>query len=565
MRQWILFITLISLIYTISIAPSYSQIDSNIIVINNANVIPMDSMRILEDVTVIISNGLIQEICPSESAEIPSGAFIIDAKNKYLIPGLTDMHVHIWDTDYFINFLANGVTTVRNMWGESQHLAWREQIRNGSMLGPELYTTGPILEGEWHFLTGSRIILTKEEARNIVRQNKNDGYNFIKIYHTILNKEVYDEIISEAANQNISVVGHPAFVTDSMWTNLEHAFNSGVSSIEHMHWYLAVILNMPNNLSFHLWNDLFTNEIDTTIANELINLQLQGGTWVCPTLVTVKNYTTTDEYLDAKNRPYMKYVKSNYLDGYWSPAQNNVMKLWDPGYVKEYRKNIATKKIIKLMHDLGVRLLVGTDCANPFVVWGFSIHEEFELFIEAGFTPFEVLTIATKDAAEFMNAEHIFGTIKEGLRADLLLLNNNPLDNITNLQDRVGVIVRGKWLTEEFLQSKLNETFNITEIKSDHTKSFIYKLSQNYPNPFNPSTIIKYSLAKQSNVTLKVFDVLGREIVTLIDKEQQQGNYEIEFDASTSSATGSELSSGIYFYKLTTEKFIETKKMLLIK
>ena len=213
MEKIILFIKLLFLMYTIQFNSIFSQVDSNIIAIEHANVIPMDSLNILEDYTVIIVEGVIHEMGPSESVVRPSGAFIIDARNKFLIPGLTDMHIHVWDTDYFINFLANGVTTVRNMWGEAQHILWREQIRTGSMLGPELYTTGPILEGNTMKLwNGSRMIGTVTQARNIVIQNKNAGYDFIKIYHTLFNKDVYDAIIDEAEKQNIRVVGHPAFV-----------------------------------------------------------------------------------------------------------------------------------------------------------------------------------------------------------------------------------------------------------------------------------------------------------------------------------------------------------------
>ncbi|TFG96006.1 MAG: T9SS type A sorting domain-containing protein, partial [Calditrichales bacterium] len=391
---------------------------------------------------------------------IPQDAYIIEAKDKYLIPGLTDMHVHIWDEDYLMHFLANGVTTIRNMWGESEHLLWRQEIRTGKRFGPELYTTGPILEGEnpaWP--PGSRVITTVDQALNMVRQNKNDGYDFIKVYHTLTNKDVYDAIIDEAALQDIRVVGHPAIVTDSMWTIMEYAYATNVASIEHIDWYLNCVWQMPFGNDVSILEEFFSEDIDSLLTARLLDLQIQAGAWSCPTLAVVKNYLSPTELEEAKLRPYVKYVKKRDIDDWVQTIYNRPSLPFD--LLNEYRKNIAAKKMVKAMHDRGVKLLIGTDCTNPFVVWGFSVNEELQLFVEAGLTPFEVLTIATKNAAEFMQAEHIFGTIAEGLRADLILLNSNPLENIANVQDHAGVMARGVWLPDAYLKEQLSPIIRV--------------------------------------------------------------------------------------------------------
>lgn len=536
----------------------FAQVDSSVIAFQNVNIIPMDSSNVLYDYTVITTDGIIDKIGPNQLVQIPPEAYIIEAEGKYLIPGLADMHVHIWDTDYLLLFIANGVTTIRNMWGESQHLTWRRQIREGILLGPELYTTGPILEGSFQFWQGSRSIRTIDQARNIVRQNKIDGYDFIKIYTSLFDKDVVDAIMDEAKIQNIPVVGHPPCITDSMWTILDYTYKSGVYSVEHMDWYQMALWQIPFSLDLPpwLWEPYFSEDIDSTLTAKLLNLQLQAGTWSCPTLVVVKNLLDPQEYQDALQRPYMKYVKNSTKED-WRNQINS--SKWSFDFLKEYRKNIANKKIVKSMYDHGIKLLIGTDCQNPFVVWGFSIPDEMQLFVEAGLTPFDVLTIATKNAAEFMNAENVFGTVKEGLRADLLLLNNNPLDDINNVKDRVGVMVRGKWLTEEYLKNKLNETFHVTSVNNYNSEPPEYFLCQNYPNPFNPTTRIQYAVSSMQLVTLKVYDILGREVTTLVNEEQEPGHYKVEWSASG-------FSSGVYFYRLTTNSgFVATKKLVLLK
>lgn len=637
----------------------YTQVDSSIIAFRNVNIIPMDSLHILNDYTVITINGSISKIGPSQSVTIPPLAYIIESDGKFLIPGLTDMHVHIDDQDYLMLFLANGVTTIRNMWGEPQHLAWRKSIREEILLGPELYTTGPILEGaDFQFWPGSKIIGTVNQARNIVRENKKDGYDFIKIYTSLFKKEIVDAIMDEAAKQNIRVVGHPPCITDNMWNVLEYSYKSGIYSIEHMDWYLMALWQIPFdlNLPTWLWKSYYSEETDSLLTHQLAKLQLQAGTWSCPTLVVLNNLVSPEEYQQAMQRPYMKYVKNSFKE-YWRNQINN--SKWSLDFLKEYRKNIANKKIIKTMYDEGVKLLIGTDCQNPLVVWGFSAHEEMRLFVEAGLTPFEVLQIATKNAAEFMNAENIFGTVREGLRADLILLNSNPLDDISNLEDRVGVMVRGRWLPQKYLNDKLDPsiiapsaiifdsitagnssakylsiyndglceliidsvyinskvfkidyyskkvqaksygavkitftpaeageltglctiksndknkpTYNIslqgfcvTDIRAFYSQNIThYSLSQNFPNPFNPTTKIKYSIPvniKQQNINVKlaVYDISGRRIAVLVNKVQKPGYYEVYWNAEG-------FSSGVYFYKLISGNYIETKKMLLLK
>ena len=605
---------------------------------------------------VIISDGIIAEIGPSVSVNIPENAYVIEGQDKYLMPGLTDMHVHIWDPDYLMHFLVNGVTTIRNMWGENLHLTWRQEIRAGTRYGPELYTTGPILEGKYWRWQNSRHILTVEQARSIVRENKSAGYDFIKIYDTIKDKEIYDAIIDEANNQNIRVVGHPAFVADSMGAIFNYAFNTQIASLEHMQWYLMYSYNMPVFYTIDTLAKYYSQDIDSSRIRSLLNAQIETGTWSCPTFAVTKNMVLPAEYAEASQRQSSKYVKKEDLDSWQSQIQ--IYSMWPPNLLRLLRENIPDKKIVKAMYDQGVKLLTGTDCENPFTVWGFSLHEELQLFVEAGLTPFEVLTIATRNAAEFMNAEEVFGTVAEGLRADLLLLNSNPLDEIVNAQDRYGVMARGVWFSEEYLQNRVSPKIGIAQhdidfgsikagsskkynltvyndgmcelafdsvftdtnrfvvesypdrieskysrgisllFKSDSTDSgqikgnltiktdalnapvliidldgfvisdinhdqsrypLAFKLLQNYPNPFNPSTTIEFQIPNSQFVTLKIYNLLGQEVATLVSEKLPAGNYIYIWDATA-------FASGVYLYRLQTDKgFTDTKKLLCLK
>ncbi|MCH8146929.1 MAG: hypothetical protein IH987_02915 [Planctomycetes bacterium] len=199
----------------------------------NVSVVPMDSERIIANQTVLIQNGRILAIGPADAMPIPEAAVRIDGTGKYLMPGLADMHAHLAhdeeaNPDALVVFLAAGVTTVRNMWGQPVHLEWRRRIHDGDMLGPNIYSVGPITDGDPPFWKGSSVVRTPEEAANEVADQKRAGYDGMKVF-TNLSPDVYKAILDAARAHDFPVYGHvPTRI------GLERALTSGQKSFEHL-------------------------------------------------------------------------------------------------------------------------------------------------------------------------------------------------------------------------------------------------------------------------------------------------------------------------------------------
>jgi cytosine/adenosine deaminase-related metal-dependent hydrolase len=377
--------------------------------------------------------------------KIPKDALRIDGRGKYLMPGLIDMHVHLKLPEYLLLYVANGVTTVRNMRGEPRHLEWRARVAKGEMLGPQIYTTGPILDGDPPFGKGGQIVRNSKEAEQAVAEHKQAGYDFIKVYNN-LSKESYDAIIAAGKKYNIEVVGHVP-----LELGLEYALKSRQHSIEH-----------AENFIYSYFHD----DLDESKIPYVAKAVRDAGVWVCPTLVTFQYVVLQTEQgpdlTELLQRPELKYIAPSVRQS-WLPENNEYLTRFEGN--ESRRKNAARrfrrqleflKLVVKGLHDAGARLVVGSDAAIPFVLPGFSVMEEIKLFVEVGYTPLEAIKAATRDAAECLNRLDEFGTIAVGKRADLILLSGNPLENIANLNNRAGVMVRGRWFTEGELQKRLN-------------------------------------------------------------------------------------------------------------
>jgi imidazolonepropionase-like amidohydrolase len=389
------------------------------VVFKNVNIVPMTSEAVLEGLSVYVSNGRIAAIDSFEALSPPDGTTIIDGTGKYLTPGFSDMHVHFFEpslAQYLKLYLANGVTTVRNMWGIPAVLSARDALERGDILGPRIYTAGHLIDGPDSKVQGSLILDDVRDVEPAVTEMKEQGYDFIKIYDE-LSTDVYDEIIRVAKGISVPVVGH---VPRSV--GVSHAIQSGQFSIEHF-------------TQYYLQND---SGLDEQIA-----LTVESGIWNCPTLIVLNAY----EDLDAariRTKPLLKYVEPGELSS-WTQASNTALNFPDR---------------TELLHDLyseGANIVSGTDAGNPYIIAGFSLHTEFELMQASGLTPYEVLLTTTVNAATMLGVEEQRGTVKPGKDADLVLLEDNPLENIKNTRSIVGVMIKGKWLPQEQLQSMLDE------------------------------------------------------------------------------------------------------------
>jgi imidazolonepropionase-like amidohydrolase len=420
---------------------------ANVTAFVHVSVVPMDRERVLENWTVIVMDGRIRELGPSSAISVPERATVIDGSGKYLMPGLADMHAHTWDEDDFPLLLANGVTTIRNMFGGPVHLQWKKRIAAADFAGPTVYTAGPIIDGNPPIWPGA-VVGTPEEARRTVAQQHAAGYDFLKVYSR-LSREAYDVISREGRALGMKVTGH---VPDAV--GLAAALRSGMDSIEHLSGYESLARKEPTGPDEEAsWARLEESKFEA-VARETAN----SGTWNCPTLVLFQYRVAPaeSEYIEKLlARDEMRYISAETVRS-WLP-QNNFLKNSTPARAASSRGKGDTmrKKLVRTLHRSGARLLLGTDYGNPFVVPGFSLHQELRNFVDAGLSPFEAIRAGTSGAAAFMNAGNEFGTVEVGRRADLLLIDGNPLQDVANASKAVGVMVRGRWYSQQQLQDEL--------------------------------------------------------------------------------------------------------------
>ncbi|MDQ6893328.1 MAG: amidohydrolase family protein [Acidobacteriota bacterium] len=390
-------------------------------------VVPMDSERVLRDQTVVVSGGRIQAVGSAGSTPIPKGARVVRAAGQYLMPGLADMHVHLYSPEELTLNVANGVTTVFNLDGRPVHLRWRQRIAAGELLGPAIYSAGPMFKRR----------RTPEDAVAEVDRQAAAGYDAIKIYNQV-GKTEYPALTAEAKKKNLLLIGHVA---------REPGFAATLAagqSIAHAEEYLYAFFNdgpHPEREIDHL--------LDAAKIPKAVALTRAAGISVIPTLVAfhniVRQATGLPEYLRNPNLAFLSPAQRRQLEPERNKYANRFPRETLPALKVDYE---FQRKLVKALHDGGVPILTGTD-VSWLGVPGFSLIEEIENLREIGFSPFAALKAATADCARFLKREDEFGTIAPGRRADLLLVRRNPLEDVRNVRDLAGVMVRGRWIPDE--------------------------------------------------------------------------------------------------------------------
>ncbi len=426
----------------------------------NVSVIPMRTEGVVERQTVIVKGDRIIEMGPVDAVKVDPGVTVIDGKGRYLLPGLADMHVHIWDARELPLYIANGITTVRNMWGEGTTLAMRKRIMTGELIGPTIVTGGRIIDGEPRIWRSSDRAVAPAEGEKLVMSQKAVGYDFIKVYSN-LQPDVFDAIAAAAKRERIPFAGHvPEAVP------LEHALHSGMASIEHLTGFARATLadglsmgaNSRSPAMLAVGKRLAAGEISSDQVFDDKKLQAMAAlahrshVWNVPTLHLERNGTLArSEVKTAMARDELQYVSPAMQMG-WYPSRRSDA---DQMAMKALGETVG--KRVAALHRAGAGILAGTDAPNPHVVHGFALHQELALLEQAGLTRFEVLKTATVNPAVFFGTPGAFGSVTIGARADLLLIDANPLDDLKNLRRRTGVMLRGRWLPEAKLQAMLKQ------------------------------------------------------------------------------------------------------------
>lgn len=397
-------------------------------------VVPMDAERTLPGHTVVVRDGRIVEVGPSAAVAVPGGAVRIDGRGKFLMPGLAEMHAHVPGPqappeameELMFLYVANGVTTIRGMLGAPSQLEVRDRLARGEMLGPTFYVGAPSLNG-----TSAP---DSETAERLVRAHALAGYEFLKL-HPGLSRATYDRMAAVAREVGITWAGHV-----SQEVGIDHTLATRQSTIDHLDGYLPAAME-PGRME------------------ALAAATREAGTWNVPTMYLWESFLSPEPAERWLALPEMRYVSQNQRDA-WArqKAQMEAQQAGRPLAERE-AEIAARRRMLKGLADAGARLLMGTDSPQLFNVPGFALHRELEVMAASGLSPFQVLESGTRNVgryvAEDLEEDGAFGTVAPGMRADLVLLDANPLEDVANVARRAGVMVRGRWLPEDDIRARL--------------------------------------------------------------------------------------------------------------
>ncbi|MEE2898618.1 MAG: amidohydrolase family protein [Gemmatimonadota bacterium] len=413
-----------------------TAIENNTVAFVNVNVLPMNGEGILANQVVVVEGGFVRRIGPIGEVSVPIGALQINGNGtQFVMPGLTDAHVHLGDDarDWLPLFVANGVTTVFNLRGDPGHLRLRDQIRSREVLGPMMYTSGP-------FTSAGETVTPDQAAREVQRQAAR-GYDFVKI-HGVLSEEAYRRLVQVAQEEEIAVVGHAPRNLP-----LSEVLESGQAGLTH-----------AEELIYTRFSTLDESDLDRA-ASEIA----AAGTWITPTLSTFANNEAqwgTRTGLEARLGSEAALAVPRSLRERW--AEPNFYTAKDSTERPQISDMLDFHRpMLRSLGRAGVPMLTGTDAGLPVMVPGSSLHDELDALVDAGLGRYGALQAATRNAGlfvrRFVHEDASFGTVTLDARADLLLLDQNPLLDLSGLRQPRGVMLRGEWFDRAALDAMLDK------------------------------------------------------------------------------------------------------------
>lgn len=407
-------------------------------------VVPMDKDGVLADQTVVVADGKIASMAPAARAQVPASAVKVDGKGKFLMPGLGELHAHIpggkapdaeVERTLFL-YVANGVTTIRGMLGDPRHLVYRERVAKGEVLGPRIYTSGPSFNGN------SATTITA--AVGMVIEQHQARYDLLKI-HPGVARDAFDAIAAKADELKIPFAGH---VPEAV--GLMRALEARYRSIDHLDGYVEALV--PNAAGSQTFGVNLVAQADESRIPALVKATRAAGTWQVPTEILLVNWLNDEDPAAMAKWPEMKYVEPGLLTKWIAQKQGFLAK-----YPQADRQKLLAlrRRIIKALHDGGVPFALGSDAPQTWNVPGFSAHRELGAIVAAGLTPYEALKSGTANVGVYFGTESSVGTVAVGTRADLILLDANPLTNIANSSRISGVMVNGQWMSKTDIDARL--------------------------------------------------------------------------------------------------------------
>lgn len=391
--------------------------ESQQVVFTNVHVVSMTSEGPLMNRDVFVSDGRIKDVVDHETLPYPSSHLIVEAENQYLMPGLADMHIHPISSDNLVYdlflFLAKGITTVRVMWGFDSHIAWRDRIRNGEILGPDMYVASAGFDGLNTTWPGSVNTTSDDEVRQKVDEFASKGYDFIKVYSGISASQ-YEVLVDHASEKGIRPIGHVPSGVDASQAI------SRLSSISHLGKFRSSSMN--------------PTQLYASLAN--------SSTMVCPTMTVINRFRSE---LASYQGDWYQLV---------SPEARSFHVQTQNGLLSTDAFANTMNEVLVDIHDAGGKILAGTDTGIRFVLPGTSLHEELRYYVNAGMSPLEILESAITNPSSFIDRDDL-GTIEVGQIADLVLLSANPLEDIQHTEKISGVMKGGVWLSRDQIDQTL--------------------------------------------------------------------------------------------------------------
>jgi imidazolonepropionase-like amidohydrolase len=441
------------------------------LLIDHANVVDVKTGQLMANQQIGVRNDTIIFVREAGNNSDYAAGETIDAAGKFVIPGLWDMHVHFRGGNELIEenknllplFIANGITGVREAGGDmtQEIFKWRAEIQSGQLIGPTIYTSGPKLDGPKATWAGSIPVTTKEEVIQAVDSLENMGVDFIKIYDSTISREAYIWIIEEAKKRGITTSGHMPFTV-----MLADAVNAGLGSVEHLYYVLKGASAQEKEITQDVidgksgfWGsmDKLIQTYDEDQANQIFSLLKSNNTYVVPT----QHIGNTLSYLDRDNHEadeYLQYIGPGIIDSYQGRIRG-AMRANEKAIAERHELNSIFASLIPKMQAAGVSLLAGSDAgaSNSYVYQGISLHQELAALVAAGLSPAEALRTATINGAKFLKVDDYYGSIEVGKSSDLLILNANPLDDISNTQKINTLVLGNRTFSKADLEKMLND------------------------------------------------------------------------------------------------------------
>jgi hypothetical protein len=409
------------------------------LVFTGVSVLPMDREEVLANQTVIVETGRITYVGARGAA--PAGATVIDGRGKFLMPGLAEFHAHVPSGGQVAHahrtlslYALAGVTTARGMLGAPMHLALRDSIADGKLFGPRLFTSGPSFNGN--------SVTSPERAIAMVREQKEAGYDLLKI-HPGVPREAFDSMARTANQLGITFSGHVP-----LEVGLDVALTAQHSTIDHLDGFVEAMyagtapLTGQRNGFFGLG---IMRELDMSRFPRIVERARASGVWMVPTQILTDNYANDASGDELTSLPEFRYWVPQQVAN-WRAAKNNLLSPTGVPRAQRHEYIALRRRFIKALHDAGVPFLLGSDAPQLWNVPGFSTHRELGALVAAGLTPYQALRTGTVNVARYLKEEGRSGVVRSGARADLILLDANPLVDVSNSMRINGVVVNGRWI-----------------------------------------------------------------------------------------------------------------------